>query len=244
MVTGSEVHQAMILAAGEGTRLRPLTLKTPKVLLPVGGRPLLEHILGWLRFQGITEVAINLHHKPEAVIDYFDTGESFGVKITYSVEDPVLGTAGALSKLRHYFTETFLVIYGDILTDLNISPLIEFHRAKQAQVTIALHRVADPCASGIVELDNECRIHRFVEKPPPEAVFTDLANTGIYVLEPEVLNLIPSNTFYDFAYDLFPLLIDSGMPIYGYPITGYLIDIGTMTSYYQAEVDLQQRTVE
>ncbi|NQT73018.1 MAG: nucleotidyltransferase family protein [Chloroflexi bacterium] len=244
MVASNEVHQAMILAAGEGTRLRPLTLKIPKVLLPIGGRPLLEYILSWLRLQGITEVAINLHHKPEAVIAYFGAGESFGVKITYSVEDPVLGTAGALSKLRHYFTETFLVIYGDILTDLNISPLIKFHREKQAQMTIALHRVTDPCNSGVVELDNESRIHRFVEKPFPEEVFTNLANAGIYILEPEVLNLIPSNTFYDFGFDLLPSLIDSGMQIYGYPITEYLIDIGTMTSYYQAEVDLQQRTVE
>lgn len=230
--------KAMILAAGRGTRLKSLTQELPKPMLPLGGKPLLEWTLGLLRRHGITKVAINLHHKPRVVIDYFGDGRRFGMEITYSIEERILGTAGALSKLRDYFEETFVLIYGDTFTNLDLSALERFHRQRGAKATIALLDVERPWDSGIVEIDSENRIIRFVEKPPPEEVFSNLANGGVYVLEPPVLEFIPSNTFYDFGNDLFPALIARGVAVFGYPIKDYLIDIGTVESYSQAEADL------
>ncbi len=227
--------KAMILAAGEGTRLRPLTLERPKPMLPIGGKPLLEHSIELLKQHGITEMAINLHYKPEVVMDYFSHGQRFGVEITYSVEDPILGTAGAVKKLQDYFNDTFLVIYGDLLTNMDITSLVEYHQIKEGMVTVALYRVENPSACGIVELSVEGRIRRFVEKPPPEEVFTDLANAGVYVVESEVLDYIPPETFYDFGQDLFPVMLEKGVPIYGYPIDDYLIDIGTLEKYERAQ---------
>lgn len=133
--------------------------------------------------------------------------------ITYSLEDPVLGTAGAVKKLQDYFDDAFLVFYGDVLTNLNIGALISFHRLKEGLATIALYRVENPSACGLVELDEGSRITRFVEKPPPEEVFTDLANTGIFVLEPAVMAYIPPDTFYDFGHDVFPKLLEEGQPL-------------------------------
>ncbi len=202
------IMKAMILAAGEGTRLRPLTLNTPKVMLPIAGKPLLEYILVWLRFHGITEVAINLHHLPKAITDWLGNGDKFGIHVTYSVEDTILGTAGALTRLRDFFDDTFVVIYGDILTNLNISSLTKFHQTKGALATVTLFEVENPSGCGIVELDNENRICGFIEKPAPGVTFSNLASAGIYVLQPEVIDYIPSDTFYDFGYDLFPALLN------------------------------------
>ncbi len=232
--------KALILAAGEGTRLKPLTLNTPKAMLPLHGKPLLEYIVELLRCHGITELAINLHHKPRAVIDYFGSGDRFGVQIHYSLESPILGTAGALSKLRNYFDQTFVVVYGDLLTNLNISSLVDFHKARLSLATMALYQVENPADCGIVEVDDEGRVLRFVEKPPPEIIFTNLANAGVYVLESEVIDFIPDNTFYDFGDDLFPALLRSGRALYGYQISDYLIDIGTMENYRRAESDLKR----
>ena len=232
--------KALVLAAGEGTRLRPFTLNTAKAMILLRGKPLLEYIVDLLRCHGITELAINLCHESRTVTDYFGNGEEFGVHIRYSFENPILGTAGALSKLRDYFNQTFVVIYGDLLTNLNISGLVDFHKTKQALATMALYRVENPGACGIVELDNEGKVLRFVEKPPPERIFSNLANAGVYVLESEVIDFIPDNTFYDFGDDLFPALLRSGRALYGYQISDYLIDIGTMENYRRAESDLKR----
>jgi len=235
----SSVTRALILAAGEGTRLRPLTLDCPKPMLPVAGQPLLEHTIRWLSAHGIREIAINLHHQPEAITDYFGDGRRFGVHITYSLEDPILGTAGAAKRLEHFFTGDFVVVYGDVLTNLDLTALIGFHRRQLAAVTVALYRVENPSACGLVGLDGNGRITRFVEKPPPDEVFTDLANTGVLVVESLVLAHIPPDTFYDFGHDLLPDLLAKGMPLYGYPIpdTTYLIDIGTPEKYQQAQLE-------
>ncbi len=232
--------KAMILAAGEGTRLRPLTLERPKSMLPIAGKPLLEHIIDLLKYHGIGEIAINLSYKPQAVIDHFGDGRRFGVEITYSLENPLLGTAGAVKKLQPYFDDTFVVVYGDLLTDLDLTSLAEYHRARGGLVTVALYRVENPSACGLVDLNRSGRILRFVEKPPPEEVFTDLANAGVYVVEPEVIDHIPPNTFYDFGQDLFPLLLARGVPVYGYPIEDYLIDIGTLEKYERAQREWSQ----
>jgi NDP-sugar pyrophosphorylase family protein len=252
----------MILAAGEGTRLRPLTLERPKPMLPIGGRPLLEHLILWLRDHGITCLAINLHYKPDTVRAYFGDGAPWGVEITYSLEDPILGTAGAVKKLQDYFADTFVVVYGDLLTNMDLTRLIRFHNAHKVPsvpsvpsgpsgssvpsgpsgssapfLTLALYRVSNPTECGLVALDGQGRIKRFVEKPPAQAVFTDLANAGIFILEPAVIDYIPPDTFYDFGHDLFPRLLREGVPMYGYPISEdeYLIDIGTLEKYQRAQ---------
>jgi NDP-sugar pyrophosphorylase family protein len=229
--------KGMILAAGEGTRLRPLTLDCPKPMLPIKGQPLLEHTIAWLRIHGVQEIAINLHHQPRAIPEHFGDGREFEVKITYSMEGHLLGTAGAVKRLERFFDQTFVVIYGDVLTDLDLTAMATYHRASEGMGTIALYRVDNPIARGLVEMAENGRIVRFVEKPRPEEVFTDLANSGVYILEPEVLEPIPPGVFYDFGRDLFPALLERGTLLYGYPIadTEYLIDIGSPESYERAQ---------
>jgi NDP-sugar pyrophosphorylase family protein len=228
-------------------------------MLPIGGKPLLEHLILWLRDHSITRLAINLHYKPDTVREYFGDGAPWGVEITYSLEEHILGTAGAVKKLEGYFDQTFVVVYGDLWTNVDLTRLIRFHNAHKVPsgpsgpsgpsvpsapsgpsapfLTLALYRVSNPTACGLVALDGQGRISRFVEKPPAHAVFTDLANTGIFVLEPEVIKYIPPDTFYDFGHDLFPLLLEEGLPMYGCPIsdTEYLIDIGTLEKYEKAQ---------
>ncbi len=229
--------KALILAAGEGTRLRPLTLKMPKPMLPIGGEPLLAITVGMLRNYGITDIAINLHYKPGAITDYFGDGRAFGVRITYSYEPELLGSAGAAKKLENFLDETFLVVYGDVLTNLDYGTLVRFHCLKEALVTLSLYRVDNPTEVGLVGIDNQWRITRFLEKPRPEEVFTDLANSGVLVCEPEILSYVPSYTFYDFGHDLLPRLLAAGEPMYGVPLADgeYLIDIGTPEKYRRAQ---------
>ncbi len=233
----------MVLAAGEGTRLRPLTLDRPKPMLPIGEKPLLEHVVTWLRRHGITDIAINLHHEPESVTDYFGDGHCFGVSITYSYEERLLGTAGAARRLQSFFEGTFVVVYGDVFTNLDLTRLIAFHSISSTLfdlpipfLTLALYRVDNPSACGVVELDGRGRVTRFVEKPPPDRVFSDLVNAGVMVLEPGILKYIPPDTFYDFGRDLFPRLLAVGIPLFGTPIAEdeYLVDIGTPTGYARA----------
>jgi len=231
--------KALILAAGEGTRLRPLTLERPKPMLPIGGIPLLGLLLRLLLRHGVRDIAINLHYKPEAVSAYFGDGARWGVRLTYSYEEQILGTAGAVRRLQSFLDERFLVLYGDVLTDLDLTALSAFHVARQAALTAALYRVPRPWECGVVELDGEGRIRRFVEKPARAQVFSDLANAGVYVMEPGLVGEIPPDTFYDFGRDLFPLLLERGAPIYGYPIgpADYLLDIGSPDKYEQAQRD-------
>ena len=231
--------KALILAAGEGTRLRPLTLDRPKPMLRVGGRPILDHLVDLLRRHGVTEIAINLHYKPEVIVDYFGDGARSGVSITYSPEAELLGSAGAVKRLASFWTETFLVVYGDVLTNLDLTALVAQHRSSGAQVTVALYEVEEPTRCGIVDLTDDGRIVRFVEKPAPEAVFSNLANAGVYVVEPEVLRHIPTNQPFDFGRDLFPVLLEAGVPLSGQRAVGYVLDIGSPERYQQAEADWQ-----
>ena len=228
--------KAMILAAGEGTRLRPLTDRCPKPMLPVGGRPLLERTIGWLRQHGVREVAINLHHRPEAITQHFGDGSRFGVRITYSPEAQLLGTAGAVRQLEAFFDTTFAVIYGDVLTDLDLTALADFHRASGSIATLALYHADNPSARGLVDLDAAGRVTRFVEKPRPEEVFTDLANAGVCILEPAVLPFIPVGVPSDFGRDVFPAMLGAGQRLSGWPIPRgtLLIDIGSPESYREA----------
>ena len=247
--------KALILAAGEGTRLRPLTLERPKPMLPVAGRPLLEHIIAWLRHHGIREVAINLHYKPRTITSYFGDGSAFGVEITYSHEDRILGTAGAAWKLRDFldppaetrdFREPFVVVYGDVLTDLDLGALLAFHQSQASAcdtscLTMALYRVPNPTEVGLVGLaDSEGgRVTRFLEKPVAEEVFTDLANSGILVVEPGIVAHVPPGVFWDFGNNVFPQLLAEGVPMFGWPIPEdtYLIDIGSPESYQRVQAE-------
>jgi NDP-sugar pyrophosphorylase family protein len=227
--------KGMILAAGEGRRLRPLTDHLPKPMLPIAGRPLLEHIITHLRNCGVTELAINLHHLPALVMDYFGDGQRWQVNLRYSVEEHLLGSAGGVKRLQSFFDETFVVFYGDLLTWTDLRPMIAFHRQAGVLATLGLYHVPDPWNRGIVELDPAQYITRFAEKPPRDQVFSNLANAGIYVLEPEVLNQIPAEQVYDFGHDVFPGLLAQGGRIAGYVIEDLLIDIGLPEKYAQAE---------
>jgi mannose-1-phosphate guanylyltransferase/phosphomannomutase len=234
--------KALILAAGEGTRLRPHTLHRPKPMLPITGRPILEHIIDWLKRYGISEIAINLSYLPEAVMEHFGDGADYGIELVYSLEDPMMGTAGAVRKLSGFVAESpLVVVYGDVLTDLNLAELIAYHhenviRDPKTAITMSLYHVPNPTEVGLVDVDSRGRIHRFVEKPAPEDVFTDLASAGILVMEPWVVDSIPDATFYDLGLHLFPDLLNAGKSIYGWKVAdnAYVLDIGTPSKYEQA----------
>jgi len=236
MVMSGRVTKAMVLAAGEGTRLRPLTTDMPKVLLPVSGVPLLEHIVIWLKSHGIAEVAINLYHQGKKIRDFVQDGSRLGVKIIYSPEETMLGTAGGVKRVEHFFNGTFVVVYGDILTDFDLSSMISLHQQKKAIATIVLLKVPNPSEVGIAEIDGDGKLVSFVEKPPPSSEPGNLASGGVYVLEKEILDYIPNQGFCDFAYDVFPKIIRFGLPVYGYCLTpeDHLLDIGTPEKYHQA----------
>jgi NDP-sugar pyrophosphorylase family protein len=229
--------RAMSLAAGVGQRLRPLTLSMPKPMVPVGGRPVLEHLVALLRLHGIREIAITLHYRPEAITEYFGDGKKFGVEITYSHEKHLLGSAGAARALDTFLTDTFVVLYGDVLTDIDITALADRHRATGATGTIALYEVSDPSRCGIAELDASGRMTRFVEKPAPGTVKGNLANSGILVLEPSVLREIPPGEKYDLGLHLIPKLLDQGKALYGEQLDAYILDIGSPERLNQAEDD-------
>lgn len=232
--------KALILCAGEGTRLRPLTLICPKPMLPLAGRPLLEHLVAYLRHHGLCDIAINLHYLPQVITAHFGDGARFGVRITYSYEERLLGSAGAAKRLEAYFGhQPFVVLYGDVLTDTLLEPLVAHHAATRAALTMALYRVPDPWRAGIVELDSSGRVVRFAEKPAPDQVFSDLAHAGICVVSPEVLSLVPPGEPYDFGHDLIPRLLAAGSPVYGLVASGYVLDIGDPQRYAQAEQDLR-----
>ncbi|MBX3001649.1 MAG: nucleotidyltransferase family protein, partial [Caldilineaceae bacterium] len=244
--------KALILAAGQGTRLRPLTDDCPKPMVAINGQPLLEYLVGWLKGHRIDEVAINLHYRPQVITDYFGDGSAFGVKIIYSYEDPILGTAGAARKLTTLFADgPFVVVYGDVLTDLDLSDLLAAHernrqRDPSTAATISLMSVANPTEVGLVDVAADGKIRRFVEKPRADEVFTDLANAGVMVIEPFLLESIPPDTFYDFGLHLFPQLLAEDLSLYGWilPHHAYCLDIGTLEKYEQAQVDWQRRQLE
>jgi phosphoheptose isomerase/dTDP-glucose pyrophosphorylase len=205
-------------------------------MLPVGGRPLLEHLLALLRAHGVTEVAINLHHRPDDVTSPLGDGSRLGMRISYSREKRLLGTAGALRQMASFLDETFIVLCGDLLTDADLTALVEFHRWRGALATMALYRADEPERVGLVEAAADGRILRFEEKPPSGRRFTDLACAGIYVFEPSVLAEIPGGGPSDLGRDLFPRLIGKGLPVYGLEGIGRVLDIGSPERYAQAQV--------
>ena len=225
------------MAGGEGTRLRPLTSNQPKPMVPIVGKPCMEHIIELLRDHGFEDIVITVAFLPQAIRSYFGDGENLGVNIEYSVEESPLGTAGSVRLASDRLDETFLVISGDALCDIDLSQIVEAHKTKGADVTIGLKSVENPLEFGIVVTDDDGRVERFLEKPSWGQVFSDTINTGIYVLEPEVLRHIPTDRPYDFSKELFPLLLEMGRPIYGHVCEGYWQDIGNLDQYRQANFD-------
>ncbi len=229
--------KAMILAAGEGTRLRPLTAALPKPMVPVAGVPLLERTLLWLSGEGVTEAAINLFHRPQSIPERFGA-EFAGVTLHYFFEETLRGTAGGAKAAERVFGDApFFVIYGDNLLHADLRRLAAFHNAHSGVGTVALFTHPNPSAAGIVGLDFENRITRFAEKPPADQVFSPLANAGVYVLDPAVLGRIPADAPSDFGRDIFPALLAEGAALYGTPLGGYLSDTGTPAAYRQAVFD-------
>ncbi|MDB4894380.1 MAG: nucleotidyl transferase [Firmicutes bacterium] len=229
--------KAVVMAGGEGTRLRPLTVNRPKPMVPVANRPVMEHIVGLLRQHGITDVIATLQYMPDAIQEYFGDGSDFGVNMQYSIEAQPLGTAGSVRQAAPSLTETFLVISGDALTDMDLTDLIRFHKAKGSVATLALTRVEKPLEFGVVITDGTGRIVRFLEKPSWSEVFSDTINTGIYVLEPEVLELMADGQVFDWSKDIFPKLLATRRPMYGYVSRDYWCDIGSLEQCLQANED-------
>jgi mannose-1-phosphate guanylyltransferase / phosphomannomutase len=235
--------KAVVMAGGEGTRLRPLTSNQPKPMVPIVGKPCMEHILELLRGHGFEEIVITLAFLPQAIRSHFGDGESMGLGIEYSVEELPLGTAGSVRLASGKLDETFLVISGDALCDVDLGSLVARHEETGAAVTIGLKSVDNPLEFGIVVTGDDGRVERFLEKPSWGQVFSDTINTGIYVLEPEVLKHIPTDRPFDFSKELFPLLLEMGRPIYGHVLDGYWQDIGNLDQYRQANFDALDEAV-
>lgn len=224
--------RALILAAGSGDRLRPHTDDTPKPMLVIGGKPVLQYNVELLRDAGVREILINVHHRPDAVLSYFSDGAEFGVSISYAYEPELLGTAGTVRNAAGFLGEDdFFVVYGDNIATLNLQDLMAFHRSKRAVVTMALFHREDPRASGIVEVDEGDRVTRFLEKPAGDQVFSKWVNAGYLAAAPALLERIPATTPCDLGRDVLPRLVSDGLAVYGYPMRGDLWWIDTVPDY-------------
>lgn len=231
--------QALILAGGKGTRLRPLTVYTPKPIVPICNRPFLLYQIDTLRRAGVTDITLSLSYQPEKIEHQLGDGSQFGVKLKYTVEPQPMGTAGAYKFAEDLIREPTVVFNGDVLTDLDLKTMIRQHKDRQAMATIFLMSVEDASMYGVVETAEDGRVQRFLEKPKPEETTCRNINAGAYVLEPSVLDLIPKGENYSFEYDLFPKLLAKGEPFFAHiPQRTYWMDIGTPARYLQAHHDL------
>jgi mannose-1-phosphate guanylyltransferase len=231
--------KAMVLAAGKGTRLFPLTGEMPKPMAPVVDTPIIRHIFELLSGHGVAEAHVNVHYLADALLAaYGEESRVNGMTVRLSREDELLGTAGGVKRLAENFDGTFVVVSGDALTDVNLGELVRLHKEKGALATIALRRVFDTSEFGVVELDGDGNILGFQEKPDPKEAISTLANTGIYVFEPRALEYVPEATFFDFARDVFPRFLEAGEKFVGYQGDFYWSDIGTLEAYRQAQYDV------
>lgn len=241
--------KAMVLAAGLGTRLRPVTRSVPKPMVPVLNRPVMEHIVRLLADHGFTEVIANVHWFPEVIKGHFGDGSSFGVELSYSFEEELLGTAGGVGFASHFFDDDFLVISGDAMTDIDLTSMRDFHRAHGGIATLATRRVLDTSEFGVVITDDAGRIQGFQEKPDPAEALSDLANCGIYMFNREIFDHFPEpgasklaepghpDGFADWAFDVFPALLESGVDFYAHETDSYWNDIGTIGELVQSNFD-------
>ncbi|HET9076276.1 MAG TPA: NDP-sugar synthase [Acidimicrobiales bacterium] len=229
--------KAVVLVGGEGTRLRPLTLTTPKQMLPVGGRAMIERVLGWLAGHGIDEAVLSLGYRPDAFLKAYPDGECAGVRLHYAVEDSPLDTAGAIrfAAVEGGVSETFVVVNGDVLTGLDVTALVRFHRDRGAEATIALTPVEDPSAFGVVPTREDGQVTAFIEKPPRDQAPTNLINAGTYVLEPSVLQRIPSGRRVSIERETFPALVAEGR-LFAMGSDAPWLDAGTPGAYLAANL--------
>lgn len=230
--------KAVIMAGGEGTRLRPLTSNAPKPMLPVANRPMMEHIIHLLKEHGFDEIVVTVAFLANHIKTYFGDGSEMGVSIRYADEPVPLGTAGSVGNARAFLDETFLVISGDVLTDIDLGKVLQFHRDTGAVATIGLTPVENPLEFGIVITREDGSIERFLEKPTWGQVFSDTINTGIYVLEPEIFDHIPEGRSVDFSGEVFPALLAAGKPLFGCVVEGYWEDVGTLEAYLSSHKDV------
>lgn len=232
------------MAGGEGTRLRPLTCNYPKPMLKVANRPMMEHIIFLLKKHGITDIAVTLQYLPDHIKDYFGDGHKFGVNLKYYIEKTPLGTAGSVKNAQEFLNDTFIVISGDCLTDFDLEKAFSFHKDKKALGTLVLTKVDCPLEYGVVITDKDYNIMKFLEKPGWGEVFSDTVNTGIYILEPEVLNYFEPLQKFDFSQDLFPLLLKEQKKLLGISLEGYWCDIGDINAYLKAHQDILDNKVK
>jgi mannose-1-phosphate guanylyltransferase / phosphomannomutase len=236
--------KAVVMAGGEGSRLRPLTSRTPKPLVPVAGRPIMEHILLHLRRHQMRDVVATVQYLGASIRNYFGDGSEQGVALSYSVEDSPLGTAGSVMLARQRLNETFVVISGDSLTDIDLAAAARFHRERRAIATIVLKPVPNPLEYGVVVVDEGGAVQRFIEKPSWGEVISDLANTGIYILEPAVFDYFRAGEVTDWSGDVFPKLLKQGEPVYGWVAPGYWEDVGSHAAYVKANFDCLEGKVK
>ena len=231
--------QALILAGGKGTRLRPLTVYTPKPIVPICNRPFLLYQIDTLRRAGIVDITLSLSYQPNKIEQLLGDGSDYGVKLKYTVEPQPMGTAGAYKYAEDLIREQTVVFNGDILTDLDLKAVIREHNERQATATIVLAPVDNPQAYGLVETESDGRIRRFLEKPKPDEITSNNINAGTYILEPKVLDFLPAGENYSFEYGLFPDLLKRQEPFYAHiPARTYWIDIGTPQRYLKVHSDL------
>ncbi|HEX6798156.1 MAG TPA: mannose-1-phosphate guanyltransferase [Ktedonobacterales bacterium] len=235
--------KAVVMAGGEGSRLRPLTVTRPKPMVPIVGRPVMEHILNLLKAHGITDVVVTVQYMASAIEDYFGDGAQLGMNIAYSREEVPLGTAGSVKNAEGLLQEPFLVISGDALTDYDLSAITKYHNEKRSLATLTLAHVANPLEYGVIITDTRGHITQFLEKPSWGEVFSDTINTGIYVLDPSVFSYIPKDKPTDFSQDVFPAMLKKGDPLYGYIANGYWCDVGNLAEYMKANADVLQGRV-
>ena len=231
--------RAMVLAAGVGSRLEPLTTQIPKPLVPVANRPVLEHIFALLRKHQITDVISNLHYMSEQIESYFGDGSAFGINLTFRTEKQLTGDAGGVRVCKEFFQgETFIVLMGDLITDADLTRIVSEHKSKKALATIAIKQVDDVSQFGVALTDKNGFITGFQEKPKPEEALSNYASTGIYILEPEIFNHIPQAETYGFGRQLFPSLVKAGLPVLGSIIDDcYWSDVGTIDQYRLSNFD-------
>ncbi len=230
--------KALILVGGKATRLLPLTCNIPKAMVPVLNIPFLEHVIRHLSRHQVADIVLAQGHLAPPVEGYFGDGRRFGVRLTYVVEDTPRGTAGAIKNAERYLDDTFLVLNGDIFTDLDIMAMLDFHRARKAKATIALTPVEDPTAYGLIETGDRNKVTRFLEKPSWDEVTTNMINAGTYILEPDVLAQIPPEAQISIERETFPLLLSQEEPVYAYSSDSYWMDMGTPEKYLQLHRDL------
>ena len=232
------------MAGGEGTRLRPLTSNQPKPMIPVANKPMMEHIVKLLREHGFTDIVVTVAFLANTIRTYFGDGSEFGVRMVYATEETPLGTAGSVRNAMDELDERFLVISGDVLTDIDLSEVVRFHEERKAMATIGLKSMENPLEFGIVITREDGSVERFLEKPTWGQVFSDTINTGIYVLEPEVFDFIPADRPVDFSSEVFPAILEAERPIYGHVAEGYWEDVGNLDAYLKAHRDVLDGKVE